>query len=252
MKPLNNKKKILSKKIFIIKYILKKIQNQEWEYDKAIPSERWLAIKFEVSKSLISGIIAIFKAYNIIYSVAHYGNFVSKSNSSFLYSQTLNDKNLNSKVNIFADWVFSKNDKDFLNIIEIKDSLLVHAFSDNYITFQKDYYNDESIYEKIIIILPQKYKHHIPSNSKELLKKSIYSFTSFINASLCNWASAQKNSKNLKSNNIKYFTNFPNDAIVNTTYKIFYDEEKEAQVIIKIMKIVELDLYSSITISKLF
>ncbi len=238
-------------KIKMIKYILTKIQNQEWNINKAIPSERWFAIKFGISKSLVSSVLLILKTNHIIYSVPSQGNYISKNELSFLHSKTLSGDISEIKMN--TKWKMSNIENKHLAKLHKIYNSDVKLFKDGYETHEKYYYDKNGKYiERIIIVVPETLKKYQPKYSEKLIKKSIYAFTSFLGVSLGNLATTYKLSHNKNpTSGKKYFEDFPNEAIIKKTYKLFMDENKRVNILIKIVKIVDINVYSKMDIKKI-
>ncbi|NQZ65907.1 MAG: GntR family transcriptional regulator [Mycoplasmatales bacterium] len=243
----------INPKIQMIKYILTKIQNQEWDINKPIPSERWFAIKFGISKSLVSSALTILRINNIIYSIPSQGNYIYKDELSFLHSKTLSGEK--SKVKMNTNWKISDIERTQLRRLNKIYGSNVGLFNKDYTTHEKYYYDKNGKYiERIIIIVPNELEKYSPDNSKELISKSIYSFTSFLGISLGNLATTYKLSYNIikSSPSLKrYFKDYPDNSIIKKTYKMFMDEHKNVNLIIKIIKIVDIDVYSQIDIKKI-
>ncbi len=234
------------KKIEVVNFILLKIQSQEWNTTEPIPSERWLAIKFKVSKSLISNILANMKAHNILYSVKNKGYYISKTTASLLYSKS--SEGVNTNISLNTKWRFSNSEKKFCKTLEEKHKLCWKDFLSKYSVHEKVYLNNKGeMFEKVVVIFPDNPDYHL-ENAESILKKSVFTFTAILGLSLGNMITTEKISYNLEQSKIgdKYFENFPDYSIVRKTYKIFKDHNNEVKAMIKIIKIVEPNNYESI------
>ena len=161
---------IFMKNDFLFRYIILKIQSNQWKENEKLPSERALMIKFDISKNLVHKTLEILQKTNIIYSVPSMGNFVSKKFNGIFNSKTKFLENSNVEISK-SDGTLSERDIKNIKALYPKFNLNIK----NLKCFSKKYINNRGIESISLFFLNEKYH----KNFYNFNKRPFYEFLAY-------------------------------------------------------------------------
>ena len=156
---------------FLFKYIILKIQNNEWKEGQKLPSERGFMIKFGISKNLIHKTLALLQKSNIIYSIPSKGNFVSKKFNGIFNSKTKYIENVCTKKSK-TEAILSQRDIQNIKSMYPKFNLDLR----NLKCFANKYTNERGINSISLFFFDNKF---FKNSFSDFSKKSFYEFLSY-------------------------------------------------------------------------
>ncbi len=208
-----------TKDLKVLKYILLKIQSGDWSSGDKIPSERWFAIKFNTSKSLVHNILIKLVHNSVIESRSNTGYYVKPQDSaniikSITYLQ--GKKPSTTKLIKEGETLFSKEDFKVFKSLNVEKAL-ISKFS--YVT--KTFEDDNNIINGLLhvgfnvnlIDLPTSTLHHSTFSEGNLRFWSEHGIAISERDSLIKY----------EPNNFPNF--FPNADHLIVTYQIMYNFE---------------------------
>lgn len=218
---------------FLFKYIILKIQSNQWKEDEKIPSERAFMIKFNISKNVVHRTLSLLQKANIIYSIPSMGNFVSKKFNGIFNSKTKYFGNVNVKKSK-SEAKLSQRDIKNINSIYSKFNLNSKELT----CFENIYKNKKDIKSISLFFLEKNiYQRHF----KDFSRKSFYEFLAYhgetINKKITIFIKPIFNENNyeIKRNkntthidcSLQLIINFNNEVVAIIKTFDFYDSKSE-------------------------
>ncbi len=165
----------------ILKYILLKIQIKEWDIGYKIPSERWFAIKFDTSKTLIHNVLLKLIYNGVIEAKSNLGYFVKPFDyDNIIKSETYVLGSTPAEVKIISDGQNLFNDEDYQIFAKLNDN---QAIDEKFTFVSKTFtYKNNRIKEILHIGINSK---SIPNINKYDLKQGNSQFWSRNDVAIC-------------------------------------------------------------------